>query len=72
MDVVKALSLGAKAVLIGRPVLWGLAVGGQEGLERMLNCLKDEFTNDLMSLGNPKASDLGHHVFWNYKQKALL
>ena len=35
-DAVKALALGATAVCIGRPVIWGLAVGGQEGVERVL------------------------------------
>jgi 4-hydroxymandelate oxidase len=41
-DVVKALALGAKAVLVGRPVLWGLAVDGAEGVERVLTLLRDE------------------------------
>ncbi len=35
-DVVKALALGARAVLLGRPYMWGLALGGQEGVERVL------------------------------------
>ena len=38
-DVVKALALGAKAVLVGRPVLYGLALGGQHGVEHVLRCL---------------------------------
>jgi 4-hydroxymandelate oxidase len=38
-DVVKALALGARAVLVGRPVLWGLAVGGAAGVERVLSGL---------------------------------
>ncbi|HLW66584.1 MAG TPA: alpha-hydroxy acid oxidase [Gemmataceae bacterium] len=42
-DVIKALALGAKAVQIGRPTLWGLAVGGQAGVERVLELLKLEF-----------------------------
>jgi 4-hydroxymandelate oxidase len=41
-DVLKAVALGARAVAIGRPVLWGLAAGGQEGLGRMLGLLRDE------------------------------
>ena len=41
-DVVKALALGARAVLIGRPVLWGLAVGGAAGVERVLSGLAGE------------------------------
>jgi len=41
-DVLKALALGAKAVLLGRPVLWGLAVGGQTGVQQVLELLRDE------------------------------
>jgi 4-hydroxymandelate oxidase len=42
-DVVKALALGAQAVLIGRPILWGLAADGEEGAYRVLEMLKAEF-----------------------------
>ena len=42
-DVIKALALGADAVLIGRPVLWGLAAGGEEGVVRVLELLRAEF-----------------------------
>jgi 4-hydroxymandelate oxidase len=42
VDVLKALSLGAKAVLIGRPVLWGLSVDGAAGVRHILEILKDE------------------------------
>jgi len=41
-DVVKALALGARAVLVGRPILWGLAVGGQQGVQRIFELLKLE------------------------------
>jgi 4-hydroxymandelate oxidase len=41
-DIVKALALGACAVQVGRPILWGLAVGGQEGVELALNLLRRE------------------------------
>jgi 4-hydroxymandelate oxidase len=41
-DVVKALALGARAVLLGRPVLWALAVGGEEGVVRLLEILRAE------------------------------
>ena len=39
-DVLKALSLGARAVLVGRPVLWGLALSGSEGVNRVLSILR--------------------------------
>ncbi len=41
-DVLKALAMGAQAVLLGRPVLWGLAVNGQHGVQTVLQLLKDE------------------------------
>jgi 4-hydroxymandelate oxidase len=42
-DIVKALALGARAVLVGRPLLWGLAVGGEAGARRVLELLRHEF-----------------------------
>jgi 4-hydroxymandelate oxidase len=42
-DVVKALALGARAVLAGRAPLWGLAVGGADGVERILGLVREEF-----------------------------
>lgn len=42
-DILKALAMGAKAVMIGRPILWGLALSGQSGVEAVLNLLKSEF-----------------------------
>lgn len=42
-DVIKAISLGARAVLIGRPVLWGLAVDGEAGVRAVLELLRQEF-----------------------------
>ncbi len=50
-DVVKALALGARAVLIGRPVLWGLALGGADGVRRVLEILLSEFDNALALAG---------------------
>jgi len=41
-DVIKALALGARAVAVGRPVLWGLAYDGQRGVERVLELLRSE------------------------------
>ena len=42
-DVLKAIALGAKAVLIGRPVLWGLAYDGENGVKKVLQILRKEF-----------------------------
>ena len=57
-DVVKALALGARAVLIGRPPLWGLAVDGATGVHRVLQILIAELENALTLVGAPRAIDL--------------
>ena len=50
-DVVKALALGATAVAVGRPVLWGLAVAGQKGVEQVLEMLRSELDRALALCG---------------------
>ena len=50
-DVVKALALGATAVGVGRPVMWGLAVGGQAGLSHVLEILRAELDHTLALCG---------------------
>ena len=57
-DVIKALALGARAVLIGRPVLWGLAVGGEAGVRRVLELLLAELDTALALAGAPRAAEL--------------
>jgi 4-hydroxymandelate oxidase len=57
-DVAKALALGAAAVAIGRPVLWGLAVAGQAGVEQVMELLRKELTNALTLLGVESPADL--------------
>jgi 4-hydroxymandelate oxidase len=57
-DVVKALALGARAVLIGRPVVSGLAVGGAAGVQRVLEILLHELDNALGLIGAPRAAEL--------------
>lgn len=57
--IVKALSLGAKAVGIGRAYLFPLAAAGQAGVERMVGLLKDEVTRDMRLMGAAKVADLG-------------
>ncbi len=57
-DVVKALALGASAVLIGRPVTWGLAVAGADGAQHVLETLLAEVVNALALVGCPRAADL--------------
>ena len=50
-DVLKALAMGARAVFIGRPVLWGLAYRGEEGVEKVLKILKEELRVAMMLSG---------------------
>lgn len=50
-DVFRAIALGASAVLVGRPVCWGLAVGGEEGVVDVLRMLRDEFENTMALAG---------------------
>jgi 4-hydroxymandelate oxidase len=57
-DVAKALALGAQAVAIGRPVLWGLAVAGAAGAQQVLELLRKELTNALTLLGVESPADL--------------
>jgi 4-hydroxymandelate oxidase len=57
-DVAKALALGADAVLVGRPLLWGLAREGRPGVEAVLRQLLAEFDGSLALLGCPRARDL--------------
>jgi 4-hydroxymandelate oxidase len=57
-DVLKALALGARAVLIGRPVLWGLTLDGADGVTRVLELLLREFDNALALAGAPYATEL--------------
>lgn len=57
-DVLRALALGARAVLVGRPLLWGLAVDGEQGARRVLEILLDELDTAMALAGAPVARDL--------------
>ncbi len=57
-DVVKALALGARAVMIGRAYLWGLAAAGQPGVENVLDILRGGVDSALMGLGRASVHDL--------------
>lgn len=62
-DVAIALALGAEAVLVGRPALWGLAVGGAAGVGRVIDLLRAELELALALCGCASPADLGHdHV----------
>jgi isopentenyl diphosphate isomerase/L-lactate dehydrogenase-like FMN-dependent dehydrogenase len=57
-DVVKAIALGARAVLIGRPVVHGLAVAGEDGVRAVLDILAAELVNALILMGCPSPACL--------------
>ncbi len=57
-DVVKALALGARAVMIGRAYLWGLAANGQAGVENVLDILRGGIDSVLLGLGRSSVHDL--------------
>ena len=57
-DVFKALALGARAVGIGRPYLWGLAAFGQEGVAAVLRILKAELVTAMQTVGTPSLSQI--------------
>ncbi|XP_070380599.1 uncharacterized protein [Dermacentor albipictus] len=57
-DVVKALSLGARAVFVGRPLIWGLAYNGKQGVDRVLEILRTELERTIKLLGCKNSSSL--------------
>ncbi|CAN6707652.1 unnamed protein product [Malus baccata var. baccata] len=57
-DVFKALALGAQAVLVGRPVVYGLAANGKRGVKRVIEMLKDEFELTMALSGCPSIRDI--------------
>ena len=63
-DVVKALALGAAAVHIGRPCVYGLAVGGAAGVEHVLKILRQELLMAMSLLGCPTISSITRDVLW--------
>ncbi|XP_035659273.1 hydroxyacid oxidase 1-like [Branchiostoma floridae] len=72
-DVLKALALGARCVFIGRPALWGLALNGAEGVQQVLQILKDELSLAMARAGCAKISDIKsslvvHESYYLYRQ----
>lgn len=61
-DVLKALALGANAVQVGRPVLWGLAVDGEAGVAKVLKLLQDELDNAMALCGCPTIDHVGRDL----------
>jgi 4-hydroxymandelate oxidase len=57
-DVVKAIALGARAVFIGRPLFWGLAVDGEQGVIRVLDILREEIEITMAKCGRPTIASI--------------
>jgi isopentenyl diphosphate isomerase/L-lactate dehydrogenase-like FMN-dependent dehydrogenase len=57
-DILKALALGARAVMLGRPVLWALAAYGSAGVQTMLEMLQTELARDMAMCGRPNLKSL--------------
>ena len=57
-DVLKALALGARAVLVGRPYAWGLAAAGEAGVRKVLELLRDELSNAMVTSGCGRVADV--------------
>jgi 4-hydroxymandelate oxidase len=63
-DILKALALGATATMIGRPFVYGLALGGAAGVTHVVNTLRTEFEHALTLTGRRAAADLDLTVLW--------
>ena len=63
-DVLKAFALGASAVQIGRPYLWGLGIAGAEGVTRVVEILRKEFEFAMALTGRPTIASIDRSVLW--------
>jgi len=63
-DIIKALALGASAVGIGRPYLWGLGVSGAEGVARVVEILLKELQLAMALTGRPTIASIDRSVLW--------
>jgi len=61
-DVLKAIALGARAVLIGRPILWGLCVGGEQGATNVLEILRRELDEAMLLCGCTELGDINRSL----------
>jgi 4-hydroxymandelate oxidase len=61
-DIIKAIAYGATAVMVGRPIIWGLAVNGQQGVRQVLDTLKSELDLAMALCGCPTIKDISHDL----------
>jgi isopentenyl diphosphate isomerase/L-lactate dehydrogenase-like FMN-dependent dehydrogenase len=65
VDVVRALALGARGVMIGRPVIWGLATGGSEGVRRVLCGFQRELALAMALCGARSVDEVTSDLIWH-------
>ena len=70
-DVLAALALGAKAVFIGRPYIYGLALGGARGVERVISILRDELERAMALTGRRSIEEIDATVLWRNDNNVL-
>jgi len=66
-DVIKAIALGADACLIGRPQLWGVAIGGQAGVEKVLTILREEIDMAMALCGVSSIPEISRQLIYDLK-----
>jgi 4-hydroxymandelate oxidase len=64
-DVLKAIALGARAVMLGKPICYGLACGGADGVAKVLQILRDELALAMILTGRPSLADIDRSVIWH-------
>ncbi|MFD2523097.1 alpha-hydroxy acid oxidase [Emticicia soli] len=64
-DILKAIALGAQAVLLGKPICYGLACGGAEGVAKVIEILKDELHLAMLLTGQPRLVNLNRSLIWH-------
>lgn len=64
MDVFKAIALGAKLVFIGRPILWGLTVNGQNGVENVIRLYEKELDNTMALAGVKNINEINSNYLY--------
>lgn len=65
-DVLKALALGARGVFIGRPILYGLACGGEDGVKIVLEIMKKELKYDMACCGINSIDQIDHSILYKH------
>ncbi|OJW54551.1 MAG: hypothetical protein BGO67_10080 [Alphaproteobacteria bacterium 41-28] len=73
VDILKAIALGAKAVMVGRPILWGLTAGGEEGVKKVLGILRAELDMAMALCGFSSITQINEEIlhFQTDKQKQI-